>query len=530
MTLQQQMRLMTVTTLAGLTIVVVFVSLTLNQLRHEFGDFQAAQTIDKSLIEIKATALAIARADPVLRETSSRLKLTDEHIHDLYGTITGFSANQDELEKAGHIIQQWESYARGFGGAINIASESPVDALQIPDALYKSTLEPMVGELDKLVTANHVKELAFGNKIKNDMNHVLWIVLFPLILAGVVTTLFQAFFNRTLKKRVEDISVVVDHLHQGDLSRRLPAASNDEISQMAKTINRFIARFEGILRDVHSSANQARQTAHGISAMTTTVTRNAKAQSEKVYQVSSAVDEMGNTIRMIAGNAATAAGASTEAMELVKTGAKTGRHTIEALARIQETVSTSMLTINELNASISQIGTVSKVIKDIAEQTNLLALNAAIEAARAGEQGRGFAVVADEVRKLSERTASSTADIANTVKVIQAGTVQASDAMQKASEEVNEGVRQGEKMGIVLDNIDRSVCMVTDIMQQIASATEEQSAVGIEISSNIDSVANISASTADDIEKARNAMMALAQSSATLHEAVEQFKFAAATS
>jgi methyl-accepting chemotaxis protein len=247
-----------------------------------------------------------------------------------------------------------------------------------------------------------------------------------------------------------------------------------------------------------------------------------------VFQVSSAIEEMGNTINAIAANAASAATAANASLELVKSGNDTGRQTIDALGRIDETVAASAQNIGELGISIQQIAAVSNMIRDIAEQTNLLALNAAIEAARAGEQGRGFAVVADEVRKLSERTAASTADIAKIVQVIQAGTSQAAKSMVLAKDEVSQGVGLGEKMGRVLEEIDRSVHVVTDMLQQIAVATEEQSAVGSEISSNIETVANITASTANDIERARNAMQDLASTSRTLHEAVGQFRLAGA--
>lgn len=528
MTLQNQLRLMTLATLAGLVIVILIVTVSLSQLRREFDTYQSSQVLDKSLIEIKATALSIARADPILPDTKEKLLKTDTHIQELHKQVVSLSVDDEARKKMSALISSWDEYAKGFYGAIKIASESPADALQIPDALFKSTLEPMVTDLDVLVENNSSEEIKFRQKIKADMDRVLWIVLVPLILAGLFVTIFQLIFNRRLQKRVADISEVVDHLHSGDLSRRLPAANNDEISLMANTINRFIARFEGILRDVHVSADQTKRTAHGISEMTTTVTSNAKAQSDKVFKVSSAVEEMGNTIKEIAGNAATAAAASNEALELVKTGTESGRSTISALDRIHETVSSSAVTISELNASIQRIGTVSNMIKEIAEQTNLLALNAAIEAARAGEQGRGFAVVADEVRKLAERTSTSTTDIANIVKVIQAGTIHATEAMTRASDEVSQGVRHGEKMGQVLEEIDRSVHLVTEIMRQIATATEEQSAVGTEISANIDTVATITASTANDIERARNAMMELAQTSKTLHEAVGQFNLAGA--
>lgn len=524
MTLQKQLTLMTMVTVAGLLAVVIFVALSLGRLQHQFDDYQSRQILDKSLIEIKASALAMSRLDPILPDTREKLTQAEAHIKELGQMIN----SQAEGEKIKSVLKVWQEYARGFEGAIKIASESPADALVIPDALYKSHLEPMVADLDGMVAVHKVEEVQSRQRIRSDMTRILWVVLLPLVLAGLVVTVFQVIFSRSLKRRVEDITEVVTHLHQGDLSRRLPAANDDEISGMARTINGFIARFEGILRDVHVSADQTKKTAHGISDMTDVVSTNAKEQSDRVFQVSSAIEEMGNTINAIAANAASAATAANASLELVKSGNDTGRQTIDALGRIDETVAASAQNIGELGISIQQIAAVSNMIRDIAEQTNLLALNAAIEAARAGEQGRGFAVVADEVRKLSERTAASTADIARIVQVIQAGTSQAAKSMVLAKDEVSQGVGLGEKMGRVLEEIDRSVHVVTDMLQQIAVATEEQSAVGSEISSNIETVANITASTANDIERARNAMQDLASTSRTLHEAVGQFRLAGA--
>jgi methyl-accepting chemotaxis protein len=521
-TLQKQLTLMTAGTVAGLLVVIIFVAISLGRLQHQFEDHQSRQNRDKSLIEIKAGALAISRLDPILPDTREKLAAADAHIRQL-GQAIGSQAEGDKIKV---LLQAWQDYARGFEGAIKIAADSPADALQIPDALYKSQLEPMVAELDGLVAANQAEEARSRQDIQQEMQRILWVVLLPLVLAGLVVTVFQVVFNRSLKRRVQDITEVVTHLHQGDLSRRLPAANDDEISGMAKTINGFVARFEGILRDVHVSADQTKKTAHGISDMTNVVTTNAKEQSDRVFQVSTAIEEMGNTINEIAANAASAASAANDSLELVKSGNDTGRQTIDALGRIDETVAASTHNIGELGISIQQIAAVSNMIRDIAEQTNLLALNAAIEAARAGEQGRGFAVVADEVRKLSERTAASTADIARIVQVIQAGTRHATDSMLRAKDEVSQGVRLGEQMGRLLQEIDQSVHVVTDMLQQIAVATEEQSAVGHEISANIETVANITASTANDIEQARNAMQDLASSSRTLHEAVGQFKIA----
>jgi methyl-accepting chemotaxis protein len=432
------------------------------------------------------------------------------------------------IEKLTAMSKNWEKYASGMAGAVKIASSSPADALQIPDAMFSMYLEPMVRDLDSMVAGNQDLENTSRQKIEAKVNRILWMVLLPLVLVGILVTVYQTLFSRSLRKRIEEISHELDHLHQGDLSRRLPVHSSDEIGHLAKTINGFVIRFEDILRDVHASADQTQKTAHGVTDMAKSVTTNAKNQSDKAFQVSSAMDEMGTTIKEIAATAASASDAARGSLAKVKTGSETGQRTIEALSKIDAAVSSSVVTMDELGSSIQRISTVSNMIKDIAEQTNLLALNAAIEAARAGEHGRGFAVVADEVRKLSERTSASTQDIARIVQVIQSGTVESKEALILAKEEVVQGVRYGEHMGNLLQEIEKSVHFVTEMMGQIASATEEQSAAGDHISQNIDSVATISASTAHDIEHARNAMMHLAEISKTLFAAVGQFKLARA--
>lgn len=528
LTLQKKLSLMTGVTLAGMLAVILFAMYNLGQLRKEFDAHQSMQTMDKSLIEIKATALAISRADPILSDTQERLQLADKRIQDLQKLVYGLTEDVQQREKLAVMSKSWGEYVHGINGAIKIASNSPADALQIPDVMYSMHLEPMVQNLDALVVANLSVETASQKRIEADVSRILWVVVVPQVLVGIIVTLFQSQFSRSLRRRLEGIAREVDHLHQGDLSRRLPVHNSDEISHLAKTINSFIARFEKILCDVHTSADQTQRTAHGVTDMAHTVTTNAKTQSDKVFKVSTAMEEMGATIKEIAANAAHVSAAARETLALVKAGSETGQHTIDALGKIDVTVSSSAVIMGKLDASISRISSVSNMIKDIAEQTNLLALNAAIEAARAGEHGRGFAVVADEVRKLSVRTATSTADIARIIQEIQSETAHASNAMILAKHEVVQGVCFGENMGELLEKIEKSVHFVTEMMRQIAAATEEQSAAGDHISQNIDSVATISASTAADIEHARNAMINLADISRTLYAAVGQFKLAQA--
>jgi methyl-accepting chemotaxis protein len=527
-TLQKQLRLMTGISLVGMFIVVVFVMLSLNQLRHEFDSYHAMQTSDKSLIEIKATALAISRADPVMLETAEQLAQSDVQIQQLQQRIAAVTTDAALQSQLADMSKKWREYMKGFQGAITIAKESPADALLIPDVMYGMYMSPMIKDLDKVVAQNKVSELDSEQKINAVMSKILWIVLLPMVLLGIITTVTQSLFGHHLNRRLDGIVSEIGYLHNGDLTRQLTTNSDDEIGQLAKTINSFIARFDSILGDVHSSANRTHKTANEVSQMAQSVTSNAKEQSAKVNEVSGAIESMGRTIKKIAANATDASDAAKQTLTLVQSGSESGQSTIRSLRQIDETVGSSVNTMQELNAAIQRVGAVSRMIKDIAEQTNLLALNAAIEAARAGEQGRGFAVVADEVRKLAERTASATADITNIVHVIENQTSETTKVMTQAKQEVAQGVLHGQNMGDLLNQIESSVHFVTDMMKQIADATEVQSATGERIWKNIDSVAAISANTAANIEQARNEMKSLASSSRTLYETVGQFKLASA--
>jgi methyl-accepting chemotaxis protein len=526
--LQKQLRLMTGISLVGMFVVVVFVMISLNQLRKEFIAYQSMQTTDKSLIEVKATALAISRADPVMMETPEQLARADEQIQQLQQRILALTEEEALKTQLTEMSKKWGGYVQGFQGAIKIAKDSPQDALLIPDAMYGMYLAPMIKDLDGVVTQNKASETDAEQRINTVMSKILWIVLLPMVLLGIITTVTQSLFGHHLNRRLDGIVSEIGHLHNGDLTRQLTMSSDDEIGQLAKTINGFIARFDAILYDVYSSANHTHKTANEVSQMAHSVTSNAHEQSAKVHEVSGAIESMGHTIKKIAENATNASDAAKQTLTLVQSGSETGQSTIRSLSQIDQTVGSSVNTMAELSVAIQRVGSVSLMIKDIADQTNLLALNAAIEAARAGDQGRGFAVVADEVRKLAARTASATADITNIVQLIESQTREASKVMTIAKQEVAQGVAHGEDMGRLLDQIEQSVRFVTDMMKQIAEATEVQSATGEHIWRNIDSVASISANTAANIEKARNEMKSLANSSRTLYETVGQFKLASA--
>ncbi|MCX7192470.1 MAG: methyl-accepting chemotaxis protein [Proteobacteria bacterium] len=525
MTLQAQLRLIAIITLISLSGVVIFAVIQLSMLRNTFDQYQNQQVYAANLSAIKSEALAISRADPILQETAQELALADKKIHTLHqSTLLAAQPGVDQA-KLKQLLNAWEAYAKGLALATRIASTSPADAVTAQDMLYGMHTGPMITDINALLEANKSAWADSNASINSAVDRIIWIIVLPLVFAGIVIIAFQARFNRHLKKRVDDVIRAMDHLINGDLTHRLPTSHADEIGVMACTVNSFIANFESILREVNLSSEQASKASGKVLQMTHAVSTNANAQSAKASNANDSIQEMRSTIFAIAENANFAADAANRTREQVREGSEAGRQTLDAISNLDITMNESVQTMDGLNQTLNRVNDISKIIKDIAGQTNLLALNAAIEAARAGEHGRGFAVVADEVRILSDRTANSARDITELLNEVQISAQNAVSVMQSARETAKVGVTRGKKTDAVLAEIGDSMQLVALRMQQIAQATQEQSTSGELIAAHMAEVHSISANTSDDLDNTRDEMEGLARASEVLHRSVSRFRF-----
>jgi methyl-accepting chemotaxis protein len=247
-------------------------------------------------------------------------------------------------------------------------------------------------------------------------------------------------------------------------------------------------------------------------------------QSRMAEQAATATTQMSQTVMDVAGNAHGMANSADNALTVARQGAEVVRKTVEEVHLISGAVSESAQFMTSLGGRSRQIGEIVGVINDIADQTNLLALNAAIEAARAGEQGRGFAVVADEVRKLAERTAKATTEIGVMIKAIQEETRKAVSSMNESMERVELGADLSNQAGRALEDIVRSVNELQEMVQHIASATEEMSTTSETISSDIESIASASKQTSRSSNEITEASSLLARLASELTEAAGNFK------
>ncbi len=310
----------------------------------------------------------------------------------------------------------------------------------------------------------------------------------------------------------------------GDLTVKIDVTSEDESGQMADTFNKMMSKFHDIVREIHSSVDYLASSSEELSASATQIAGGSQAQSAKAAQVSTASQEMSATITEVAKNVSSASDAAKEANGVAVKGGDIVSKTIESMNGISKTARESSEIISTLGNRSHEIGNIINVIDDIADQTNLLALNAAIEAARAGEQGRGFAVVADEVRKLAEKTMKATKEIGDMINAMQNETQKAITSMESEVTAVNTGAKLAEEAGGALKEIVDKVSVVTSMIHNITTALEQQSAATEQISGDIESVSDVIAETSKSAQQIAGASNEIAKLAAGLKTNVEIFK------
>lgn len=311
---------------------------------------------------------------------------------------------------------------------------------------------------------------------------------------------------------------------EGDLTCRMPVAGRNELSELAQAFNRFVSRIQQLVQEVTSSTHKLVAATRELAASSQETLDSMGVQQAETEQIATAVNEVSTTVRDVAKNASNAA----EAAESADSATKTGRQVVEdaagSIGELATDIENAAQTIHELEKSTTQIGSVLDVISGISEQTNLLALNAAIEAARAGEHGRGFAVVADEVRTLAQRTQESTQEIQAMIDSLQHGSRSAVQAMNDSCTKAQVSVKQAQDADHSLHAISEAVARINDMNTQIASAAEEQAAVTDEIDRNIANIKVSTDRTSAASSQASTASDSLAQLAEHLEGLVRQFR------
>lgn len=350
------------------------------------------------------------------------------------------------------------------------------------------------------------------------------VLLLSLFITVLLAMLARFVARKLIVHPVTQTSQVMNKMAKKDFTNYLKVESCDEIGNMAQSVNNVIGFLCELFQQIGESSSRLAAASEELVASSSDIADGTNNQSEKAIQVATASNEMSTTIVDVARNASGVADSAREANDAAAKGGRIVSRMIESMNMIVETTKESSRVIEELSNRSNEIGRVVKVIDDIASQTNLLALNAAIEAARAGEQGRGFAVVADEVRKLAEKTTEATKEIGETMKVIQADTGKALQSAENDVTAVEEGVKLATEAGTALNEIVAKVQDVSSMINHIASAAEEQSKAADQISGDIDGVAEIIKGTSVGAQKIAQASQEIAVLAMDLQKSLSSFR------
>jgi methyl-accepting chemotaxis protein len=411
------------------------------------------------------------------------------------------SARTFELIKTG---QHQEAAAQQFGASKKEFDDLMKYVVALVDFNNKESLD---ASANSLAEARHAKVLVVS-------------LMAVCIVLGVVISLTIA---RMISLPLRRLSRDVDRVAAGDLNLRFEQAGTDEVGQLARAFSAMVENLRGMIGHVNSTANRIVTASTQLMASAEQIAAGAEEVAAQAATVATAGEEMSATSGDIAQSCQMAAEVSHQASSKASTGVEVVEATVQVMSRIASRVNETAKSVGNLGSRSDQIGEIVGTIQDIADQTNLLALNAAIEAARAGEQGRGFAVVADEVRALAERTTKATREIGEMIKAIQVDTKSAVAAMEEGVREVEQGTAEAAKSGQALHEILEQIDAVSMQINQVATAAEEQTATTSEISSNIHQITDVVQTTAKGAHETANAARQLDTLAEELQRLVGQF-------
>jgi methyl-accepting chemotaxis protein len=407
--------------------------------------------------------------------------------------------------------------AKGMAGGFGVAAEAWFAIITDKINAMKEVEDVLTGEI--LATADALARDA-GRALVMSIGLTALLVLLTFSLGFII----MLGITRPLSRMLHMLKDIAEG--EGDLTRRLKVDRSDELGEVSLWFNRFVDNVHGIVSQLSGNTQQISTSSAQLNSTAEQIATAAEEVASQSGTVATASEEMSATSNDISRSCAQAAASSNRASETAQGGAQVVQQTLIGMQKIAERVRESAQTVQSLGARSDQIGAIVGTIEDIADQTNLLALNAAIEAARAGEQGRGFAVVADEVRALAERTTRATKEIGEMIRAIQNETGAAVGSMELGVQEVEGGMESSRKSGEALQNILSAISDVSQEIHQIATAAEEQTAVTGEISSNIHQINDVVSETATGAHQTAGAAAHLSTLATELQQIVGRFKLA----
>ncbi|MCC7203200.1 MAG: methyl-accepting chemotaxis protein [Nitrospirae bacterium] len=389
---------------------------------------------------------------------------------------------------------------------------------------FDKTSEAITASVDEFVKQQSDEVIEMTSNVEDSIDLIITVLLI-ISVVSIAAGVFTAWYiTSSIVNPLGKAVSVSNSIANGDLSVKIEYDNNDETGQLLHSMENMVNSLKKLISDMKSTSDNMASASEQLSASSEQMSKGVISQSDRSTQIASAAHEMAQTVVEIARNASSIATSASDTAKVAREGENIVDKSVSEVKDIASTMSESSKLMVSLGERSKQIGDIIRVISEIADQTNLLALNAAIEAARAGEQGKGFAVVADEVRKLAERTAKATSEIGSMIGAIQDEVQKSVTSMDEVKKMVGTGVEFSTQTGEALQKIVAAVSELQIMVQQIASATEEMSATSEQISGDIMAVANISKETSTGSEHIAEASSEVARLASRLLQMGGQFK------
>ncbi|HMK43064.1 MAG TPA: methyl-accepting chemotaxis protein [Dissulfurispiraceae bacterium] len=487
---------------------------------------QANDIIDHVNINARALRNAALLDDPEqVKKELDRIALSREAITDRVGKLEKSTLSGKGKELLEDLKAKRAAYLVNLDKAIQLirdGKKKEVGTFLV--TTMRSTQAPYFDSVTKLIQYQGEQIEEAGKEATDAVKNVQIVVLVLLVISIVLAILISSLIVRSITRPLAEGIEVANRLANGDLTASVRQGRNDEVGQLMVAMERMVAHLRQLIGKIKMTADNVASGSEQLNANAKGISRGTDGQASRSSQIATASEEMSQTVIDVAKNTSSIAQISGDTYGQAKDGETVVGRAVDEVREIASTVAASSEVMRRLGDSSKEIGNIVGVINDIADQTNLLALNAAIEAARAGEQGRGFAVVADEVRKLAERTSQATSQISSMIGTIQGEVENAITAMDTATSRVESGVELSRRAGDSLVNIVTSVDKLQAMVQQIASATEEMSSVSESISSDIQGIADGARDISSGSDQVAQASTELARLAGELKDAVGQFK------
>jgi methyl-accepting chemotaxis protein len=475
-------------------------------------------------MRILSFRILVNRDPAALQEAQTRINVLVDKLRSAQASYAALPAGAEEAQLYKTFEATLNNYMQAQNQMMELSRQNKLDEMRsLINTRIKDGTDQMGEQLNKLVALNNADAKEASAVAGENYDSAITGIVAVAVIASLLTVLLAWLLTRSIVTPLNRAVLAAQTIAEGNLTKTIEVDGNDEPARLLGALATMQASLRKTIERIAGSATQLGTAAEELSAVTQDASRGLQQQNNEIEQAATAVNEMTAAVEEVARNAVSTSEASNQSTQAAREGRDRVVETVDAIQTMTHDVHNTSLMIEGLAAQGRDIGKVLDVIRAIAEQTNLLALNAAIEAARAGEAGRGFAVVADEVRALAHRTAQSTQEIEKMVAGIQNGTGEAVASMQQSNHRTQSTLELARAAGVALEQITQSIHLINERNLVIASASEEQAQVSREVDRNLVNIRDLASQSAAGANQTSTATHELSRLAVDLNALVARF-------